>query len=88
MLVQAGVACLYSARVLLLFLPLFVTGCGEDEPELWISARSLAFNYGLRSAQFVVMNIGGGTMEGQIDSTVVDIPTPRFTLRAGEDQVE
>ena len=87
MLIRAGAACLCRARVLLLFLALFVTGCGEDEPELWVSAQSLTFNYVLRSAQFVIMNVGGGTMEGQIDSTVVEIPTPRFALQAGEDQV-
>ncbi len=68
-------------------MPMVLASCGEDDPELWVSARTIEFRNGLWSAQLVVMNQGGRTMEGRIDSTVVEISAPRFTLVAGDDHV-
>ena len=80
-------AWLRRACGVLLVLPMVLASCGEDDPELWVSARSIDFRNGLWSGQFVVMNNGGQAMEGQIDSTVVDVSAPSFTLAAGEDRV-
>ncbi len=73
--------------VVLLVVPMVLASCGEDDPELWVSARTIDFRNGLWSAQFVVTNQGGRTMEGQIDSTVVEVSNPSFKLEAGDDQV-
>jgi hypothetical protein len=84
-------ALLPRACVVLLAVPMVLASCGEDDPEddpkLWVSAQTIEFQHGLWSAQLVVMNQGGGTMEGRIDSTIVDISAPRFTLAAGVDHV-
>ena len=77
----------HRGGVLLLFVSTFVPGCGEGDPELWVSAQSLQIQFGIRSAQFVITNVGGGTMEGRIDSTMLDLSANRFTLAPGDDQV-
>ena len=70
----------------LLLLP-FLISCGDEEPQLWVSAKSIVLKNGLWSAQFVVMNNGGSSMDVQIDSTMVDVPTSRFSLEPGADHV-
>ncbi len=82
---------LQRACVVLLVVPMVLVSCGEDDaeddPKLWVSTQQIDFQRGLWSAQFVVMNQGGGTIQGQIDSTIVDISAPSFTLAAGVDHV-